>query len=105
MADIKPPLVGISAHPYAAVSVRRWKSRAALAGFLLAAYESYGQSLPFADIALRAVAAGVVGYLIGYAAAVTVWRHLLQAQARLAVDRARELRELELARQQRARSD
>jgi hypothetical protein len=105
MADIRPPLVGISAHPYAAVSVRRWKSRAALAGFLLAAYESYGQSLPFADIALRAVAGGVVGYLIGYAAAVTVWRHLLQAQARLAVDRARELRELELARQQRARSD
>lgn len=103
MADIKPPLVGINAHPQAALSVRRWKSWAALAGFFLAAYESHAQGLAFADTALRGVAGGVVGYVIGYAAAVTVWRHLLQAQARMALERARELRERELARQ--ARSD
>lgn len=99
MADVKPPLVGINQHPRAALSVRRWKSWAALAGFFLAGYESWSQTLPLADCALRAVAGGVVGYLIGYAAVVTVWRHLLQVEARLAIERVREHRQRELARQ------
>ena len=96
---IKPPLVGLNDHPRAARSIRLWKSWAALAGFAVAGWASWSQNLPLGDLSLRAVGGGVLGYMIGYAAAVTIWRHLLQTQARAAVLRAQELRRRELARQ------
>ena len=100
MSAAKPPLIALSQHPRAAFSIRRWKSWASLAGFAVAGWASYSQGLPLPDALLRAVAGGIVGYLIGYAAAVTVWRHVLQTQAKAAMERAQELRRRELARQQ-----
>jgi hypothetical protein len=100
MTAVKPPLIGLNQHPRASLSIRRWKSWAALAAFAVAGWASYSRGLPLADALLRAVAGGVAGYLIGYGAAVTVWRHVLQTQAKVAVERAKELRRRELARQQ-----
>jgi hypothetical protein len=100
MAAAKPPLIGLNQHPKASLSIRRWKSWASLAGFAVAGWAGYSRGLPLPDMLLRAVAGGVIGYLIGYAAAVTVWRHVLQTQAKVAVERAQEVRRRELARQQ-----
>src|SRR5262249_53336875 len=100
MSAAKPPLIGLDQHPRAASSIRRWKSWASLAAFAVAGWASYSRGLPPPDALPRAVAGGVVGYLIGYAAAVTVWRHVLETQAKVAVERAKELRQRELARQQ-----
>jgi hypothetical protein len=100
MADIKPPLVGVAEHPRAALSIRRWKAWASLAGFLAAGYGSWVHGLPIADSGLRALAGAAAGYLIGGIAVVTVWRHLLQVEARLAIERIRQHQQREAARRE-----
>jgi hypothetical protein len=100
MAAIKPPLVGVGEHPRAALSIRRWKAWASLAGFSAAGYGSYVTGMPLADAAFRALAGGAAGYLVGGIAVVTVWRHLLQAEARIAIERSRQYQQREAARRQ-----
>jgi uncharacterized membrane protein YccC len=102
-APAKPPLVGINQHPRAASSIRAAKSYGAMGCFLLAAYLSYSQGLALADVGLRALVAGCIGYLAAGFAAVIIWRHVLDAQARNAVERAH-ARRLEAA-QKRAETD
>src|SRR5690348_887467 len=88
MPPAKPPLVGINEHPRAAASIRAWKSYGATGCFLVAGYASYSQGLTLADAGLRALIAGCVGYLVAGFAVVIIWRHVLDAQARTAVQRA-----------------
>jgi len=88
MAQAKPPLVGLNEHPRAARSIRTWKSYGALGGFLIAGYLAYSQGLPLADAGLRALVAGCLGYLVVGFAVVGVWRHVLEMEARTAVQRA-----------------
>ena len=40
------------------------------------------------DLGLRALMAGIVGYMLAWACAVTVWRHLVLAELRAALERA-----------------
>jgi uncharacterized membrane protein YccC len=106
MANVNPPLIGVGEHPHAAFWIRRCKALSALAGFLIAAWAGNRHGLPFDAIATRGVVGAVAGYLIGGFAAVTFWRHMLQAEARSAVQRALELRRRELERlSERHRSD
>ena len=98
MADIKPPLIALSEHPRAAYAIRRWKAIVSLAGFLVAAGGSWWNGVPLPDALLRGLIGGVAGYFVGGFAAVTVWRNLLQSEARIAVQRAQELRQRELER-------
>ena len=88
MASAKPPLVSITEHPRAAASIRTWKSYGALGCFLVAGYASYSQGLALADAGVRALIAGCVGYLVVGFAVVGIWRHVLEMQARTAVQRA-----------------
>ena len=88
MAPAKPPLVGLKEHPRAAASIRTWKWYGALACFLLAGYESHSQGVPLADAGIRALIAGCLGYLVVGFAVVGIWRHVLEMQARTAVERA-----------------
>ena len=68
--------------------MRRAKGWGGLAGFGLAAYLSYKAGVPTVDVGVRAVLAGLAGYMLAWACAVTVWRHLVLAELRAAVDRA-----------------
>jgi len=78
----------VAAHPRASYQVRRAKGWGGMAGFALAAYLSYKAGVPTFDLGLRAIAAGIAGYMLAWACAVTVWRHLVLAELRAAADRA-----------------
>ena len=73
--------ISIAAVPKAAASVRRMKSWGGLLGFGLVYLVSWREGLPLADAALRALLGGLVGSMAAWAAGVTIWRHLLRAQA------------------------
>jgi hypothetical protein len=72
----------VAATPRAAAQVRRAKGWGGLLGFGAAAYLSYRASVPPELIGLRALAAGVAGYMVGWGCMVTVWRYLLMAELR-----------------------
>jgi hypothetical protein len=78
----------IAAHPRASYQVRRAKGWGGIAGFGIAAYLSYKAGVPTADLGLRAIVAGLVGYMLAWACAVTVWRHLVLAELRAHAERA-----------------
>jgi hypothetical protein len=78
----------VAAHPRASYQVRRAKGWGGIAGFALAAYFSYKAGVPTADLGMRALIAGIVGYMLAWACAVTVWRQLVLAELRAALERA-----------------
>ena len=78
----------VAAHPRASFQVRRAKGWGGLVGFGLAAYLSYKAGVPTIDLGIRAVLAGLAGYMLAWACAVTVWRHLVLAELRAVVERA-----------------
>ena len=82
----------VATHPRARSQVRRAKGWGGLAGFGLAAYLSLQAGVPFVEAGLRALAAGAAGYMVAWACAVTVWRHLVLAELRAAAERASERR-------------
>jgi hypothetical protein len=77
----------VAAHPRASYQVRRAKGWGGVAGFGIAAYLSHKAGVPLADLGLRAIIAGMVGYLLAWACAVTIWRQLVLAELRAAVER------------------
>jgi hypothetical protein len=77
----------VASHPRASYQVRRAKGWGGIAGFGIAAYLSYKAGVPTFDLGLRALVAGIVGYMLAWACAVTVWRHLVLAEIRAALDR------------------
>jgi hypothetical protein len=66
-------------HPRAAHSVARTKAWGGLAGFALGGYLSLS-SHTLADAGLRALAAGLVCYVVAWAIAVFLWRRLVVAE-------------------------
>jgi hypothetical protein len=78
----------VAAHPRASYQVRRAKGWGGIAGFALAAYFSYKAGVPYVDLGLRALIAGIVGYMLTWACAVTVWRQLVLAELRAAAEYA-----------------
>jgi hypothetical protein len=78
----------VAAHPRASYQVRRAKGWGGVAGFGIAAYLSYKAGVPTVDLGLRAIIAGIVGYMLAWACAVTVWRQLVLAELRAVAERA-----------------
>jgi hypothetical protein len=78
----------VASHPRASYQVRRAKGWGGLAGFGIAAYLSHKAGVPTVDLGLRAIIAGMAGYMLAWACAVTVWRHLVMAELRAAAERA-----------------
>jgi hypothetical protein len=72
--------LSVASHPRAHAQVRRAKGWGGLGGFAIAAYLSFRAGVPPAQIGLRALAAGAIGYMVAWATAVTVWRHLVLAE-------------------------
>jgi hypothetical protein len=81
----------VANHPRARASVRRVKGWGGLIAFGIAAYLSFQAGVPAADAGLRALGAGVIGYVVAWACAVAVWRHLVVAEMRAAYERAAQL--------------
>jgi hypothetical protein len=81
--------ISVAAHPRAAAAVKRSKGFGGVAGFVLAAYLSHKAGVPAAQTGARALAVGVAGYLVAWACAVTVWRYLVLAEFRAAVESGR----------------
>ncbi len=75
-------LPSIANHPRAGAQVARAKAWGGLGGFLIAAVLSWRAGVPTADVLLRALMAGVAGYVGAWACAVVVWRHLVVAELR-----------------------
>jgi len=81
--------ISIAGHPRAAAQVRRAKGLGGIGFFAIAAYFSYKAGVPADQVALRAVAVGIAGYMLAWACSVTVWRHLVVAEIRAAVEGGR----------------
>jgi hypothetical protein len=79
------PQLAVKLHPRAAASVARTRSLVALACFALAAAASHMNGAGAMSAAARALGAGVIGWYVGWAAAVTVWRHVMLAEIRAEV--------------------
>ena len=86
---VSPTAISVSAHPRAAYAVRRAKGWGGLVGLLLVAWFSHRAGLMAVDVALRALAGGIVGYVVAWVIALQVWRHLVVAEARAAAERVR----------------
>lgn len=74
--------VKLTSHPRAQRQIARLKSWGGLAGFVLAGYLSYKNGAPFLDMAVRALMWGVISYVVVWALAVQVWRHVAVAEVR-----------------------
>jgi hypothetical protein len=81
--------ISIAGHPRAAAQVRRAKGMGGIGFFAIAAYFSYKAGVPTDQVALRAIAVGIAGYMLTWACSVTVWRHLVLAELRAAVESGR----------------
>ena len=78
----------VAAHPRASYQVRKAKGWGGMAGFGIAAYLSYKAGVPTVDLGMRAIIAGMVGDMLAWGCAVTVWRQLVMAELRAVVERA-----------------
>jgi hypothetical protein len=85
--------MSVASHPRAAASVRQAKGWGGIAAFGITAYVSLSHGVSPDVAGLRAIGAGIVGYVLAWGCGVMVWRHLMVAELRARVERARELHE------------
>jgi hypothetical protein len=81
-----PPLVAPAEDERASAGIRRTKARVGLAGFCVAGLGAYAHGDVLFSAGVRALAGGVTGYLVGWLVAVTVWRRIMRAETRHAID-------------------
>jgi type VI protein secretion system component VasK len=86
--------VSVAHHPRAKGSIRRTRARTALFAFVVVLFLSYQGGVPGQEAVLRALIAGLVGNLIGWACALALWRQIV----------VQEVRGLEEQRRERARA-
>jgi uncharacterized membrane protein len=80
------PYSSIATHPRASASVRRAKAWVGLIAFAVAAVLSLKASVPVFQTGVRALAAGLAGYLLAWWFSMMIWRHLMLAEQRVAVE-------------------
>lgn len=79
--------LSVATHPRAPGSIVRIRARFALGAVLLVGLVSARAGLGADAIVGRAVLGGLVGYLVGWAVGVLVWRELVKLEFRAAVRR------------------
>jgi uncharacterized membrane protein YccC len=79
-ADAAEGGIRLSAHPRARRTIRLAKGWGGLATFVLVLLLSAQAGVPAADALVRAIVGGFVGYVVAWAMAVTVWRHVAVAE-------------------------
>jgi len=82
--------VSIAAHPRAKASIRRTRARTALAAFVIVLLLSHGAGVTDQEAVMRAVVAGLVGNLIGWACALAIWRQIVVQEVRSVAEARRE---------------
>jgi hypothetical protein len=82
--------VRIAQHPRARRQIALAKSYAGLGAFAFVAYSAYSGGAPFVDVVERALLWGIAAYVLVWALAVHVWRHLAVAEVKAAEKRWRE---------------
>jgi hypothetical protein len=87
--------VRIAEHPRARRQIALAKSYAGLGAFAYVAYSAYTGGAQFVDVASRALLWGVAAYVLVWALAVQVWRHLAVAEVKAAEQRWRERKQEE----------
>ena len=80
-------VASVAGHPRAAQAVRRAKGFGGLIGFALAALLSRSAGISHSQMLERALIAGVAGYLLTWACAVMIWRHVVIAELRSLAER------------------
>ena len=75
-AGRKALAISIPAHPRAQRSIRRIRARTAIAAFVLVLILSHRSGVPNQEAVMRALLAGLIGNLAGWACALAVWRQL-----------------------------
>ena len=79
-------VISVGTHPRARASVRRIRAHTALAAFAIVLFICLNGSVPPQEAFLRALVAGLVGNLVGWACALAVWRSLIMAELKVATD-------------------
>jgi hypothetical protein len=87
-----PPLIGPAEHPRARSLIFTAKAWGGLGGFLVCLAGGVLAGAPLFGATARALAGGVVCYLIAWAAALSISRTLMRAEAQTAVDHVLERR-------------
>jgi len=85
-SDGATTVISVGAHPRARASIRRTRAWTALAAFGIVLFMSLNAGVPGQEAALRALVAGLVGNLVGWACALAVWRSLIMAELKVATD-------------------
>ena len=70
----------LNAHPRARAQIALAKSWAGLGVFVAVTLLSRGAELPWFDSLVRGLGAGIVAYLVAWAAAVAVWRNIAKGE-------------------------
>jgi hypothetical protein len=84
-----PQRLTLASDPRTSGRIALAKGYGALGAFVLVAFLSWSAGAPLYDTGLRALIAGVAGYLVAWSVAITVCRHVLLAQIRAARNAAR----------------
>ena len=85
-------VIRLSDHPRAMRQIELARGWGGVGAFVLVALLGYHAGVPTASIGIRALLAGVVGYIVCWGTAVMVWRHLAVAEesaARAAAEQRR----------------
>jgi hypothetical protein len=85
----QPRLTSLAEHPAASASIRRMKAYGGIGGYGIALGAGLMHGAALEPALEHAVAAGVVAYLLTWAAAVATWRRVLAGHATAALRRAR----------------
>jgi hypothetical protein len=80
------PYSSIATHPRARTSVRRAKAWTGLIAFAITAALSLKAGVPAFQTGLRALAAGVAGYMLAWWFSMMIWRQLMLAEQKVAVE-------------------
>jgi hypothetical protein len=81
--------IRLAAHPRARRDIGLAKGWGGLGAFGIMLVLSLQGDVPTADALLRALLAGMVGYVVGWCLAVLVWRHVALAEIEVATQRLR----------------
>ena len=92
-----PPLIAPKDDVRATAGIRRAKSWCGLIGFGLAGFSAWAHGDLVAAVLERALVGGIAGWLVGWAVALAVWRRILRAETRHAIDILRERAEAKQA--------
>jgi hypothetical protein len=81
--------ISVAGHPRAAAQVRRAKGFGGVLFFLITAFLSYRAQVPPDQVLMRALVGGIGGYLLAWMCSVTVWRQLVLAELKAAIESGR----------------